>query len=66
MGLGAVLGKEIRVGRFAWPLWAPVALVGYVWLPADLMPDATPIVGWWDDLLVGVLIVLVSRRQTGF
>lgn len=44
-----------------------VAMLAYILIPTDLVPDFAPIIGWVDDLAAGVGMVasIVSAVKTG-
>lgn len=67
----ATFRRELRVYREALrhpdtPVLARVLLglaVGYALLPFDLIPDAIPVLGWLDDLVVVPLLVRAGLRR---
>ncbi len=44
-----------------------VAMLAYILIPTDLLPDLLPVVGWVDDLAAGVGMIasIVSAIRTG-
>ncbi len=56
------LVRDPRVPR--WRKWLLVALVGYLALPFDLVPDFIPVAGQLDDVIV-VALVLRSLVRSG-
>jgi len=40
--------------------------IAYLLMPADIIPDLTPVVGWLDDLLVIVWSIDAIRRNVPF
>jgi uncharacterized membrane protein YkvA (DUF1232 family) len=55
------LARDPRTPRSA--RWMLVALVIYLAMPLDLVPDVIPVVGYLDDaLLVAVVLRAVARR----
>ena len=49
-----------RASRFL--LWA---LLGYLALPIDLVPDFIPVIGWADDLIIASLVLRHLIRRAG-
>ena len=43
----------------------PLALLGYLALPFDLVPDFVPVAGQLDDVLVAALVFRAFLRATG-
>lgn len=41
------------------------ALLIYLVMPIDLVPDVIPLVGWADDLVLVVLVLRMSLRRAG-
>jgi len=42
-----------------------VALLGYLALPFDLVPDVIPVLGWADDAIVVALVLRSVVRRAG-
>ncbi len=63
------LRAVLRAGRLGWPgRLAAGALLAYLLLPFDLIPDVVPVVGMADDaaafvLFVWLLLVFASRAS---
>lgn len=45
--------------------WVLVALVGYLLLPIDLVPDFIPVLGYADDAIVVALVLRYLVRKAG-
>ncbi|GAB3991940.1 DUF1232 domain-containing protein [Nocardioides marmoraquaticus] len=45
--------------------WRLAALLGYLLLPVDLVPDVVPVVGWADDVVVAVWVLRSVVRRAG-
>jgi uncharacterized membrane protein YkvA (DUF1232 family) len=45
--------------------WALVALVGYLLLPIDLVPDFIPVLGYADDAIMVALVLRYLVRTAG-
>ena len=57
------LRRDPRLGRGARLL--VLALIGYLALPFDLVPDFVPVAGQLDDLLAVALVLRVVLRSVG-
>lgn len=44
--------------------WTALAAAAYAFSPIDLIPDAVPVLGWLDDLLVVPFLVWLALRLT--
>lgn len=60
----AQLGRWLRDPSVpGWRKLVGVAAVAYVVLPADLVPDVVPVLGWLDDAgVVALAMTLLSRE----
>lgn len=45
--------------------WRVAALLAYLLLPVDLVPDVVPVVGWADDVVVAVWVLRSVVRRAG-
>lgn len=45
--------------------WVLLALLGYLLVPVDLVPDFLPVVGWADDAVVVALALCFAVRRAG-
>ena len=62
--------RVARLGVMAWWMWlivsvAIVAVVGYLAMPFDLVPDFMPVAGQLDDVLVVAFVLRRFLRSGG-
>jgi hypothetical protein len=41
------------------------AAIGYGIMPIDLIPDVVPVLGWTDDVAVGIIALILAFRRKG-
>jgi uncharacterized membrane protein YkvA (DUF1232 family) len=63
LGLVRRLATDRDVPPWArWTLWA---LLGYLALPIDLVPDVLPVIGYADDVIVVAVVLRLVVRACG-
>lgn len=45
--------------------WSLYALLGYLLLPVDLVPDVVPVLGYADDAVVVAIVLRLAVRRAG-
>lgn len=44
--------------------WVIVAILAlYIISPIDLMPDFIPIIGWIDDIIAGIVLIMMLLKK---